>query len=182
MTNEINLQSSMYPSYGSQLMLLLALVGFFLFASQQDGHAQEMRVNGHVIIAGSGASLPGFGFGAEAPIGKLFSTGIDVNYGMHRIGAAVLVKPSLNFYFSKKQTGIFIGPTLNYYSLINKKSVDGERPAGSSMYGFGFNFGGKGNLSEKMNMHVVLSPQGSIGPFNGVKFSASIQMGIGFKI
>ena len=161
--------------------LLLGLVLLILFTSEQRGNAQEVRANAQAIITGSGAALPGFGLGAEAPIGKLFSVGVDVNYGMHRIGSAIMVKPSLNFYFSKKQTGIFIGPTLNYYSLINKKSANDERAPGTAMYGFGFNFGGKANLSDKLNMHVVLSPQGSIGPFNGVSLTANMQMGIGFK-
>ena len=49
------------------------------------------------------------------------------------------------------------------------------------MYGLGFNIGGKGNLSDKLNMHVVLTPQASIGSFNGVNLTATIQIGVGLK-
>ena len=182
LSEKIDQRHTLIRSSLAQLGLLLTLTFLLVLGSQHSADAQELRLNGHAVISGSGASLPGFGIGAEAPIGKLFSTAIDVNYGMHRLGSVIFVKPSLNFYFSKKQTGIFIGPTLNYFSLINKKQAGEERQAGSSMYGFGFNFGGKANLTEKLNMHMVFSPQGSIGPFNGVKLSANIQFGIGFKL
>lgn len=159
---------------GTLILLLTMMV-------QQDGRAQELRFNTHAVIASTGESLPGLGLGVEAPISKLFSTSIDANVGFHALGTAVLIKPSLNFYFSKRQAGIFVGPSLNYFSLINRK-YDGERDPGTSMYGLGFNIGGKGNLSEKVNMHVVLTPQASIGSFNGVSLTANIQLGVGLKL
>jgi len=166
---------AMMASRFSTLILMLTMM------AQLNGQAQELRFNAHAVIAGSGESLPGLGLGVEAPIGKLFSTSVDANMGFHQLGSVVLIKPSLNFYFSKRQTGIFVGPTLNYFSLINRKNGE-ERQPGSSMYGLGFNIGGKGNLSETLNMHVVLTPQASIGNFNGVTLTTNIQMGVGLRL
>ncbi|NND08458.1 MAG: hypothetical protein HKN87_18920 [Saprospiraceae bacterium] len=86
----------------------------------------------------------------------------------------------MNLYFNRRQTGIFVGPTLNYFSPINRKD-EGERAPGTSMYGLGFNIGGKGNLSEKLNMQVVLTPQALVGNFDGLSLTATIQMGVGLK-
>ncbi len=181
LTERFDHKQMIFQNTVMQVSLLLSMIVIFVMASQNSLQGQELRGSATVLITASGESLPGFGIGVEAPFGKHFSTSIDGSMGFHRLGSTIMLKPSLNFYFSKKQKGIFIGPALNYIALKNKN--DGEEKADhGSMFGLGFNFGGKGNLSEKMTLHVVFTPQASVGPFNGVGLSANLQVGVGFKL
>ncbi len=174
--NMISCENLKDRCFFKQMLLGLGVVIFTLFNIK--ANAQELRVHGQFLAAAeAGAGFPGIGVGIEGKVGAHFSMTIDAGIGFGDIGKLITFQPAVNFYFSKKQKGLFIGPTVSYMKISEAKDVDRYIDA---LYGFGFGLGVKGNLGPKVNLHTVLTPQIAIGDFNGSSAVIGLQAGISY--
>ena len=124
--------------------------------------AQEVRVQGEMIILGYiGQPFIGVGAGIEAPFGQHFSLNFDANWGSQEDGIAWEFRPAVNYYISKEQKGVFVGPALKYIKL--KEREESAENWENNLYTIGFNLGVKALLSESMSFSFTASPHFAAG-------------------
>ena len=174
--NMISFVNSNIRPFVKQISIGIGVLIFTIFTIS--ANAQEVRLHGQFLAAAeAGAGFPGIGFGIEGKVGTHFSMSIDAGIGFGDIGRLTTFQPAVNFYFSKKQKGLFIGPTVSYMKISEDKNVDLYIDA---LYGFGFGLGVKGNLGPKVNLHTILTPQIAIGDFNGSSAVIGLKAGISY--
>ena len=160
--------------------MAIAVVTGILMFSVQNLQAQELRINPNVtVMSDINSPFAGIGIGLEGPMGKHFAAVIDANIGFGETGALMVFKPAVHFYFTKGQTGFFIGPVVSYMKLKEKNNEDIYV---DNIYGGGFSIGVKSRLSNRASFNIMLSPQLAVGAGNAEGGTATLQVGFGYKL
>lgn len=152
-----------------------------LFASIFFGQAQELKFSSSAEVLGR---IPepflGIGVGYENDIGKHFTLNADAFVGFHDVGTAYQFRPSVHFYLSKENHGLFAGPSFKFIRLEEKDNLDLFH---DNIYTVGFTVGYKSYFKNRNLFYLLsVSPHYAVGASRspGRKALGSVE-GIGFN-
>ncbi len=137
----------------------LIMFGCLFFGTS---HAQEVRVNGSMLILGYfNDPFIGIGAGIESSIGTHFTLNMDVNWGTQKGGSALALRPALHYYPGKQQKGFFVGPALKY--IHAKEPDESVGTYADNLYALAFNLGIKSYVGDQWTLSFLASPHVTVG-------------------
>jgi hypothetical protein len=159
------------------IFLLLFMICLFT----HNTHAQEIRVQGNMLILGYiDDPFVGGGIGFEAGVGEHFSLNADANWGSHERGTSLELRSSVNYYFGMEQKGLFVGAAFKYISLSEKNDAVDDWE--DNLYSIGFNLGLKAVMSENWSFAFTASPHKTVGGrTEGDVAGISAQLALGYR-
>ena len=129
-------------------------------------HAQEVRLQGNLLVLGSIEDpFVGFGVGYENGLGKHFSVGLDVNVGWQEEANALDFRPAVRYYFGQEHFGLFGGVSFKYISLNEKNEEPGQWA--DNLFAPGLDIGVKARAGDWGAFGVLFNPHVTVGGSEG---------------